>query len=503
MSDQTVPMIGPDGSVADVPLSGMPDAMRAGAKMGVDMVHAGTGSRGVVPQDRYKDALAAGAVPYRAPATAPIPAALSGSGPASPTWGSTPGEILSTITQHAKNLVAGPYHAFTDAPHNAQEQGALAAMNALPGGGGQIGLALNRLLGVSNSVQSLQNAQHLTGDDKVQAYEDAIPIVGPWAKQIETDVANKGAVAGLAGLATDVGLPAGVSKGLSLAAEPMRNAGLGVMNKVVLNAKPRNMKFNADPGQAVLDNTSGVFPTKGAMASTLDDALHNKVGPQIGEAYRKADAAGTTVTPQELQAAIQPALDKARSFANGPGGSAARATAIDELEQSLKPYTDPNRGPLTPSEVWQAKRTLDKNTPWKDFTQRDLNNTKQQVSSGIGGLLDSKIPELAGINRSYQGLVQASKLAADRAARSPSVWGTVLQTAGGGELGHLLGASPSATAAGAVLPAILRSVPVQSGFASSLYRGGAALKSLPSAARSAAILNALKQHPTQTAGEEQ
>jgi hypothetical protein len=67
----TVPMIGTDGSVADVPLSGMPDALRAGAKMGVDMVHAGTGSRGVVPQDRYSDALAAGAVPYHAPAPAP------------------------------------------------------------------------------------------------------------------------------------------------------------------------------------------------------------------------------------------------------------------------------------------------------------------------------------------------------------------------------------------------------------------------------------------------
>jgi hypothetical protein len=71
MSDQTVPMIGPDGSVADVPLSGMPGALRAGAKMAVDMVHAGTGSRGVVPQDRYSDALAAGAVPYHPPAPAP------------------------------------------------------------------------------------------------------------------------------------------------------------------------------------------------------------------------------------------------------------------------------------------------------------------------------------------------------------------------------------------------------------------------------------------------
>jgi hypothetical protein len=131
-----------------------------------------------------------------------------------PTWGSTPSEILSTIGQHAKNLVAGPYHAFADAPRDPGEQGAYAAMNAVTGGNGQIGLALNRLLGVSNSVQTLQNARNLTGNNKVQAYEDAVPVVGPWAKQIETDVTNKGAVAGLAGLATDVLAPTAAVKGM-------------------------------------------------------------------------------------------------------------------------------------------------------------------------------------------------------------------------------------------------------------------------------------------------
>lgn len=483
MSDQTVPMIGPDGSVADVPLAGMPDAMRAGAKMAVDMVHAGTGSRGVVPQDRYRDALAAGAVPYHAPAPAPaLPEAspisrfLTAAGANLP----TPSGLLNMFRTAGNPTGLGPsggvVQGFADD----------AAHSPVPGG-----------------VQAVQQ-----GNVGAHTAQQAAGLAGFNAPSIASDYRNKD----YAGLAGDVLSPAAqllAAAKLGGKGEPnalsdaVQGAGTSVMNKVVLGAKARNMKFNANPGQAVLDNTSGFFPGKGSMASTLDDALHNKVGPQIGEAYRSADAAGTTVTPQELQAAIQPALDKARAFANGPGGSASRATSIDELEQSLKPYTDPNRGPLTPSEVWQAKRTLDRNTPWKDFTQRDLNNTKQQVSSGIGGLLDSKIPELANINRSYQGLVQASKLAADRAARNPSVWGTVLQTAGGGELAHLLGASPSAVAAGAVLPAILRSVPIQSGVASGLYRGGAALRSLPNATRGAAVLNALKQHPGNTGSEEQ
>jgi hypothetical protein len=200
----TIPMVNAQGEAYDIPLSQMPDAVRSGLQTAVDMKHAGTGERYTIPSAKYQDALSGGLVPDHAASSVPVPAGLQGPATAAPpTWGSTPSEILSTIGQHAKNLVMGPVNAFTAPPQNAQEQGVSAATSTLPGGS-QMSLGLNRLLGVGNSVQSFKNAQNLTGDAKVQSYEDAVPIVGPWAKQIETDVANKGAVAGMAGLATDI-----------------------------------------------------------------------------------------------------------------------------------------------------------------------------------------------------------------------------------------------------------------------------------------------------------
>jgi len=481
MSDKTVPMIGPDGSVADVPIAGMPDAIRAGAKLGVDMVHAGSGERGVVPQDRYREAMAAGAVPYHSPAPAP---ALPEAGP-----------VSRFLTAAGANLptASGLLNMFRTAGN---------PTGIGPTGGVVQGFA-------DDAARSpVPTAIQMQGHAVSGAVRQAAGLAGFNADSIASDARN-GDYAGLAGdvlspiAQTLAAAKLGAKSEPNAVSDAVQNLGTNAMNRVVLNAKPRNMKFGANPGQAVLENTSGFFPSKGAMASSLDDALHNKVGPQIGEAYRKADNAGTTISPQELSAAIQPALQKARTLANGPGGSASRAASIDELEQSLSAYTDPNRAPLSPSEVWRAKQMLDRNTPWKDFTQRDLNTTKQQVSSGIGGLLDSKIPELSDLNRSYQGLVQASKLAAERNARTPSIFGTAVQSAAGGELAHLLGSSPAYIAGGVIAPAALRSVPVQSGIATGLYRGGAALRSLPSAARSAAILNTLKQVPANVSGDDQ
>jgi hypothetical protein len=43
MSAKTIPMIGPNGEIGDVPLSGMPDALRNGFQIGVDVRNPATG----------------------------------------------------------------------------------------------------------------------------------------------------------------------------------------------------------------------------------------------------------------------------------------------------------------------------------------------------------------------------------------------------------------------------------------------------------------------------
>jgi hypothetical protein len=77
----TVPMIGPDGTVADVPQASVQQALQAGAKPAADMV-APDGSRAAVPLESVRAALKAGARPH--PSSAALVAAASVSRPANP-----------------------------------------------------------------------------------------------------------------------------------------------------------------------------------------------------------------------------------------------------------------------------------------------------------------------------------------------------------------------------------------------------------------------------------
>lgn len=58
-ASQMVPMIAPDGSIGDVPLARMQDAIHAGFQVGV-AVKSPDGQSGVIPAHRYQDALAKG-----------------------------------------------------------------------------------------------------------------------------------------------------------------------------------------------------------------------------------------------------------------------------------------------------------------------------------------------------------------------------------------------------------------------------------------------------------
>jgi hypothetical protein len=77
----TVPMIGPDGTVADVPQASVQRALQAGAKPAADMV-APDGSRAAVPLQSVAAALKAGARPH--PSSAALVASASVSRPADP-----------------------------------------------------------------------------------------------------------------------------------------------------------------------------------------------------------------------------------------------------------------------------------------------------------------------------------------------------------------------------------------------------------------------------------
>lgn len=139
-------------------------------------------------------------------------------------------DTLSTVGSHLANMVTGPYHAFTDAPQNATEQ----RIKNLPGNSGimgnidlgaarvfaeptakaikQVGTqakAGNYGLGVKDTTYDGQGNYQPTA---MSSAMDAVPVAGPWARSIENDAHQKGAVPALAGLATDALAPVGAGK---------------------------------------------------------------------------------------------------------------------------------------------------------------------------------------------------------------------------------------------------------------------------------------------------
>lgn len=101
-------------------------------------------------------------------------------------FGDKPLKNTATVVgQSLKNLVTAPYHAIADAPANPGET-AVDAVNGRPA------LAAYRML-AEPTVEG-QGA-------------DRIPIVGPWARNVENNAKTYGAIPALAGLATDVAAP--------------------------------------------------------------------------------------------------------------------------------------------------------------------------------------------------------------------------------------------------------------------------------------------------------
>lgn len=90
------------------------------------------------------------------------------------------------VGQHLKNMVTGPYHAFTDAPSSPIEQGIQGTQQ------NNTALGLYRMLGKPT----------IEGEGL-----DRVPIAGPWARGVENDAKTYGAIPALLGLGTDIAAP--------------------------------------------------------------------------------------------------------------------------------------------------------------------------------------------------------------------------------------------------------------------------------------------------------
>ena len=234
--------------------------------------------------------------------TAPIPKP-SASGSGAPTAPSTPrlqkafganpiSDTLSSVGSHLANMVTGPYHAFTDAPQNAAEQ----RIKNLPGNSGimgQLDLGAARMF-AEPTIRAAQQvgtqakagnyglgAKDTTYDDqgnyKPTAFSsamDAVPIAGPWARQVETEAHQKGAVPALAGLAIDALAPREIAKvgGLGL-----RAAGKAAQ---AASATPESLRLfgtraltNGTPGELLQSALKPAARYGGNVPETLHESL--------------------------------------------------------------------------------------------------------------------------------------------------------------------------------------------------------------------------------------
>lgn len=135
-------------------------------------------------------------------------------------------DSISMAGSHLKNMVAGPYHAFTDAPRNPEEQSIKGADadSSLPARSlGQFGLGASRMLlqPTSDAMKEAGNQLKKGNYAPLNNYDgegnyhpsvqsslmDAVPIIGPWNRNFQNDANQKGIVPALAGLATDIYAP--------------------------------------------------------------------------------------------------------------------------------------------------------------------------------------------------------------------------------------------------------------------------------------------------------
>src|SRR5260370_19082722 len=157
-SGQTVPAFSPDGTLGDIPVERVHDAVKAGFKLGVDLVSPYCAS-GVIPVERVQDALQKG---FKLPTAMPE------------NYGFTAGNMAGQAWQGTKELVGGLYTMGKDVlfPDGATE-------------GEKLRWLANKYI-FDPADEQERKAQKSTStlESIGHSVAEAIPLVGPWAASL-------------------------------------------------------------------------------------------------------------------------------------------------------------------------------------------------------------------------------------------------------------------------------------------------------------------------------
>ena len=301
--------------------------------------------------------------------------------------------------------------------------------------------------------------------DKGLAVENALGDAGT---ALLTDGLTKGVPARLGPI--PVGdLPSVIGRG-------MQAKGVGIINSTV-GALKGDFARGANPGQGYFQAGLGPSVSMGSIAAKAGDA-RSAVGAGLEPKYLAADATGIRLPAAELAQTLQEPITAQRNIITGPGGT-GNVGQLEDYAASFRPTLQDaaQNGGIKPSDLWAVKRNIAANTNWKDATQYDLNDVRQNTAGALSGKLNEAVPGLAADNNAYQNLTKLESRADYRDNTGISPLSGIARKA---VLGAVGGASGLATHGfGGALTGLaavgLDSVPVKTGLASGLYYGGGAL----------------------------
>lgn len=409
----------------------------------------------------------------------------------------TPQGIGGTIGSHLANMVSGPYHAFTDAPRNPEEENLVEShggintkpnsvlspttpeVNPIVSGLNRVGLGMNRMF-VKPTEEALRESSQLRNAGGPQSslltpshYNaegenvptagskliDAIPVLGPWSRSYSDEANKSGILPATAGLATDVLAPevvGGILGKIQEAAPSMAEGAMGI--------RRGDRGYGKTPGRAILDETSGVRPgTVGTQAQAALDQLNPLIDDLAANYTGRVDTAPAA-------ARVQSDIDTAITRNNGTG-----ADALQPVKGQIT--TNQTTGlPLSPLQTatgaLNLKRGL-RDAFVKNWSPDAASILTRDSAKGASGVLDSQLDDALGqqfsdTNQRISSLIPVADAAEklSRADELPQRFGDKLRAhtgaltsalggaIAGGHSGGLLGAIGGGTL-GFALPELL------------------------------------------------
>ena len=315
-----------------------------------DMADEDVGSKVLAKYPQYQDMVSsqdpvagAGSLgtpqPPAHPAVDMQPSIIGPTSTASPmqrAFGANPiGDAVSVVGQHIKNLATAPFQE----PQNIPE--AIAGATVGPSGLGAARAVGQSVGSLGKSFRSLGQGDYAVAANNAA---DAIPVVGPFARQMENDASKHGVLASLLGGGVDAGSAALLSKGVGALAPESNVIG---QNYSPSNAasfegftgKATGMGKNFIPQDITPQALSPIRDTVAKLASSSDPALRAIADSVTSKTTAPLDRVNA------LDSVIQKSLDNLESI-HKPILDTSAAAPVDTsaLVQGLKAKMSPLLG---------------------------------------------------------------------------------------------------------------------------------------------------------------